>query len=310
MSFSYYFSEKIYNISLRMFKVKCIKLHKIIKQQYHLNDLNKKKMSLSAFLKKGSLTIEAAMTLPFFMFAILCVIYGMEVLRLQMNIQAALHQTAKELAQYAHVYYEFGGNEPEAVRLLMNAGLSQTYVKNEVIKYAGREYLEHTVLDGGGGGLDFWETSLINEEQMIDIIVKYKIKLPFSIIFGNYSAVQRARMHAWCGYDGSFKEAEHAEIMVYMTKNGVVYHKHKSCTYLLLSVQQVNLAGIEKRRNQQGGKYRACEICIDEGNQLYVYITDTGDRYHGAVLCRGLKRDIYRIPLSEAQKWKECSRCF
>ncbi|TCT11648.1 TadE-like protein [Natranaerovirga pectinivora] len=55
-------------------------------------------------LNKGSLTVEAALVLPIFIFAILFISYFIKVIYIQENIQHALDQTATHLATYAYAY--------------------------------------------------------------------------------------------------------------------------------------------------------------------------------------------------------------
>ncbi|TCK93106.1 TadE-like protein [Natranaerovirga hydrolytica] len=58
--------------------------------------------------KKGSLTIEASLALPIFIFAIVFVMYFIKILHIQENMQHALDQTANEIAMYAYVYDQTG----------------------------------------------------------------------------------------------------------------------------------------------------------------------------------------------------------
>lgn len=61
-----------------------------------------KRISLCLFLKKNqknaSMTLEAALVLPLFLFALMNVMSLIEVYRLQSNMNMKLHQTAKEMA--------------------------------------------------------------------------------------------------------------------------------------------------------------------------------------------------------------------
>ena len=55
-------------------------------------------------IKKASLTVEAALALPIFIFVILFISYFIKVLYIQDNIQHALDQTANTLSTYAYAY--------------------------------------------------------------------------------------------------------------------------------------------------------------------------------------------------------------
>ena len=70
----------------------------------HRNSFSKR-MSLAisnACSKKGSLTIEASLLVPIFLFAVISILSFTEILRAQMKINSSLQQTAKELSVYAY----------------------------------------------------------------------------------------------------------------------------------------------------------------------------------------------------------------
>ena len=55
------------------------------------------------------MTIEACLVLPLFLFAFLNVISIIELYRLQGNISAAMHDTAKQMAVYGYEYQALSG---------------------------------------------------------------------------------------------------------------------------------------------------------------------------------------------------------
>jgi hypothetical protein len=100
--------------------------------------------------------------------------------------------------------------------------------------------------------------------------------------------------------------------MVYITEHGTVYHLSKKCSHLTLSIKETDIGSMKDLRNLSGGKYKECEICDDyeiELDNLKVYITDYGDRYHKSLSCSGLKRTIKAIPKSEVGDRSPCKRC-
>ena len=52
--------------------------------------------------QKAGMTIEACLVLPFFLFAFLNIISIVEIYRLQGNMSAAMHDTAKRMAVYGY----------------------------------------------------------------------------------------------------------------------------------------------------------------------------------------------------------------
>ncbi len=67
---------------------------------------------------------------------------------------------------------------------------------------------------------------------------------------------------------------------------------------------------MEEERNEDGGKYYACELCDgDATSNGVIYITESGSAYHSDLGCSGLTRTIYAVPLSEVIGKGVCSRC-
>ena len=52
---------------------------------------------------EGSLTAEAALVLPVFLFSVLSIVYLFQLMSLQMKVQAALNQTAEQIASYGYL---------------------------------------------------------------------------------------------------------------------------------------------------------------------------------------------------------------
>lgn len=271
----------------------------------------KKKMSLFTF-QTGSLTVETALILPCFLLAVFTILYIVEIFRVQDSIQFGLQQTAKELAKYTYVRVELESGEKgglEKLEVPVNLLLSETYVRERVLEYAGKGVRNNSIIKNGAAGISFLQTKIWNQNGILDLVADYRISLPFSIFFvRDYFVTQRARVHAWTGYE-PLEEGKSEEQMVYITVNGTVYHISRNCTYLQLSVRQVESAGLENLRNEQGGKYYSCERCVNGNTDRYVYITDSGNRYHNQLSCSSLKRSILVIPISEAGGRAMCTRC-
>ncbi|QHQ60244.1 hypothetical protein Ana3638_05170 [Anaerocolumna sedimenticola] len=157
----------------------------------------------------------------------------------------------------------------------------------------------------------------MKEDDTIDIILSYNIKLPLLFIsIKDIPVIQRVRMRGWNGHEVAVKNTPPAdsdkgnEKMVYITETGTVYHLFKDCTYLDLSIHEVDFEQIDILRNNSGGKYKKCSICGGKSiGVTSVYITDSGDRYHNDLNCSGLKRTIITIPISETGNRSLCTRC-
>lgn len=237
---------------------------------------------------RGSLTIEAACVLPVFCCCILVFLYFFQAVQTAGRVAEGLQDAGKQMAVYAY------RKETAA-----EAG-SLLYAKRRV-RQAEKD---------AGISINLRRSSLLDGDEMIDLIAEYRFcwKLPF-LERMELPMLQRARIRAWTGRqergDGGEKKEE---TMVYVTVNGSVYHRSRECTHLRLTVRPVAGSRVRELRNSDGGTYKPCEEC-GGGNASQVYITDTGDRYHASVTCRGLKRSVLAVPVSQVEGWKECSRC-
>lgn len=125
-----------------------------------------------------------------------------------------------------------------------------------------------------------------------------------------YRVYTQCVVKPWTGYDVTKKHEQiKEEQMVYITDYGSVYHKNRSCGYLVPSVQAIHFQNIEEKRNQSGEEYVSCLLCKDPSFLTIVYVTDYGNKYHTTTKCRGLKRTVKSIPLSQVTGKDCCKKC-
>ncbi len=264
-------------------------------------------VSLSSFQwLKGSLTVEAACIMPVFLCCILSVFYVMHGIRTELCVYTGIWETAEEMALHAALLEE-GKNATDQV---LGAGALSVYGRTKVLERLGEDGVGVSVMKGGAGGLSFLGSSLV-DQNMIQIQTSYHLQFPLgSSDFIKIPVSVKANVRAWTGRTSSAKgEAlPDQERKVYVTTTGTVYHLDAQCSHIRLSVKRVALQEVQNLRNQDGGRYHPCEVCNGKYGDM-VYITDTGDRYHSTISCRGLKRGVMEIPLSELKGWKACNRC-
>lgn len=275
----------------------------------HTHTLISKRFSLNTS-KKGSLTVEAALVVPLFLFVMINIMSVMEMISLHSRMEAAMHQTGKVIAEYGFIYSEWKQEASDVEKLIENVGFSNVYVKNQVVKTIGSSYLESSIVKGGVSGISFLQSSIMNED-IIDLVAIYKVSPRFSIVgINSFSMVNRCRMRAWTGYDNTKgNNRVSTDEMVYITETGTVYHKNRTCSHLNLSISLVFFKDIINMRNSSGCKYYECEVCGKKERSETVYITKEGNRYHSSLDCSGLKRTIHTIPISEVGARSPCSRC-
>ncbi len=288
--------------------------------------------SPSSFFLRASMTLEAALVLPVFIFFMANVLYIFEMIRLQSNMLSALHETGTRMAEYAY-FYRYGlsdlavlGNDGipggggdmsvtpgDAASIAISLIMSEGYVRSEVSKFLGDGYLSHSCLEGGSGGISYLRSSILAGDDMIRLVADYRVK-PF-IPMGNlegFSLQSRFVAHAWVGFDeggdGGSSGSED-EPIVFITPTGTVYHKTRQCTYLKPSIEVIPAELLGSARNNGGGKYYPCEQCRPSRSGLVV-ITTEGNRYHSSSSCSSIKRTVLEVPLSSVKDhMKACSKC-
>lgn len=242
---------------------------------------------------KGSVTIEAAFAIPIFLFAVLCLIYLMELQSIKISILNAAHSAAKSAAE-----------DTAVIPVLNSIGF-----QSDMIDLIGEERLERSIIDGGSSGITCWKSYVSPAAGEMNIIVEYRVKVPLPI-FGSPSVRMKEefKISAWMGYqDGRMEEGDNES--VYVTENGTVYHSDYQCSYLQLSIKYVPYTSLGGIRNEDGGRYHKCEKCVYGPDMSGVYITEYGNRYHNSLGCSGLKRTIRAVKKSEVYGMGGCSKC-
>lgn len=269
-----------------------------------------KRVSFITARKRGSMTLEAAFALPFFLFAVLNILFAVNIIGVQSRINAGLHQVGNQMAFSGYAYeHTMGRVLSDGLAGVM---LSEGYARGRVIEYVGRSYLEKSCVKGGAGGLSFAGSSVMGAGDIIDLKISYRVE-PFVGVMGfdGFLMSQRYYGKAWTGYAGSGQVdgSSEEDPMVYVTEKGTVYHLNRGCTYLNPTVESISAEAVSGRRNDSGAKYAPCGICGKSGIGSEVYITNYGSSYHGLLNCPGLKRTIYTVPLSKVGGRGRCSKC-
>ncbi len=272
--------------------------------------LCKKIRNLSASSSlKGSLTVETALSLPLFIFAVLILIMTGEAVRFSGSLNAGLMESAKTLSVYAYAGKSAGLGGKTGV--LGSKAVSLTLGKTMSIKELGKNYDGKPPAAGGTGGLSFVHSNVMGADEMIDLNVVWKMKTDFCLPgINGFKVIDRARIRAFTGYDntGAIDSGETEEEMVFVTETGTVFHRSRNCSHLNIHISAVERSNVGKMRNSGGGKYHPCEFC-GGGTKECLYITEDGDRYHTKVSCPGLKRTIHTVPISKVGGKGPCSEC-
>lgn len=243
--------------------------------------------------KSGSVTIEASFGIPLFLFAVLCLIWLIELQSIRFSIASAAQNAAKSAA------------EDTAVIPVLNVWK----LRADIAALIGEERLDRSIVKGGKDGISCMGSYVSPETGEMNIKVTYMIQLPVPMVGLPSAEIEQSfKLSAWTGYMSGGKGSDGADI-VYVTDNGEVYHEDYRCSHLHLSIRAVGFDEIQELRNEGGGIYHACEKCAYGSPMGSVYITDTGDRYHNSLNCSGLKRTIHAVKRTEVKGLGGCSRC-
>ncbi|NLZ81061.1 MAG: hypothetical protein GX913_04575 [Clostridiales bacterium] len=264
------------------------------------------------------------MVLPLFLFTLIGLLYFLVIMSIQTRLNSALVEVGRESARYAFTYkqiMELSSEEEEELREkldseignLLRSGFSTVYASEQIKRRVSRDWLSNTYIKGGSNGIHLIGSDFLGKDDVIDLVLRYQIEIPFFLgEWNQIMFIQRCRVKAWTGFyiEKNVEEAEVDEKLVYITETGTVYHDNPNCTHLNLSIQNVDFNKIETLRNQSGGKYHSCEICVEGSiNKDKVYITNTGTRYHYSLTCSGLKRGVSTVAISEVLDRSLCKRC-
>lgn len=277
--------------------------------------------------------------LPIFLFAVLSLVYLFQLMSLQLKVQAALNQTAEQIASYGYlldrvsaVAGEKAEKLLESTELFSEEGLFSVDEAGawvmKLLHYAGAEnaakQLAERYIDAADGaflyvedgweGMSFRGSTLWDEARCVVVAAEYRVKLPFvPSAFPTLQVKQSAICRSFCSdrqYVPKESSEQEKEELYYMTPNGGVYHTTRECTYLKIITQSAGPEEIEGIRNSSGGKYYPCKLCT-EGLELSgtLYYTSAGSSYHVTKNCSSLSRKVIEKTAEEIAGIPPCSRC-
>ena len=243
-------------------------------------------MIRSCHKRRGSLTIEAALILPVFMTSLLMLSSVLLVYLTAMRLQAAMYTTASDLAW----------------RIPSGEEFSSFSVRDELADIITDE--DARFIRGGFDGIEVLAD--LDDPEYVELSVRCNLVPIGGTAFIGIPFERNCRVHCMCGYDhGFFPEDEY----VFITKDSSVYHMNRNCSHIRLDVRKTTGDVVTSLRNSSGARYKPCESCHSSLSDNVLYITTDGDRYHNSITCRGLKRTVYAVRLSEVGDRRPCSRC-
>lgn len=241
--------------------------------------------------EEGSITLETAMLIPFFLAGILTFVFLLEMMVTGTYMKNALHTVGKEMAERSY-------EAPFP---------SQSELERRLIKEIGEERMTSSLIEKGQISC---AGSRMNSAGILHLHVEYPMKIPVPGNFLPSVIVSESMMvKGWNGYRGN-GVMDLAEDIVYVAETGSVYHRDSQCSYLKLSIRTTSKGEVGELRNHDGEKYKSCERCMGgKEDAVGLYITETGNKYHSSLDCSGLKRHIDAVPITEVGGMGACSKC-
>ena len=158
----------------------------------------------SSTLLSASMTVEAALAFPFFLFTLIGILFFFRVLQVTQITAGALAAAGSQMSLEAR--------EEESMVKAMG------YFYKELLK----EDCPFSYVLGGKAGFGWIGTEL--DGEYVDLKLQYQCKLPVRLFgMGNIPITQHMRVKKWTGYrKGAGSGLE--ESWVYITPTGTVYH--------------------------------------------------------------------------------------
>lgn len=269
------------------------------------------RLCTSGAVYPASFTIEAALSLTFFIFACVILTIPMLILNQHRNAGTILEENARLVSKTKYVEYYRNKYTSLKIDSDLLHGL-ETGLSAAVLSFKVRQ--------PGMKNIDLWTDSYI-DETTVSYVLNYDAMLPFSVL-GLHSLPQQvvAQRRAWIGADGwrwddSKDGTAAADPLVYISSidpESNVYHSTAGCTYLSHIFLTSSGSAVQGAPTAYPGvRYTPCAVCQPDHSTPVVYYTAGGKNYHRTRDCTSLRSYIQAVSLSRAKAAGRhaCSRC-
>lgn len=272
--------------------------------------------------KEGSLTIEASIALPAFVFAICVFIYFFQIINVHITLRSAAVKAAKEVSSYGYVMkteeylaqkeLKLGSGLEIGERLLgITAG--DLWFEKRVKDFLPDDTSSFSIIDGGYKGIVFWGSDVFDYEERVKVYMFYKIKMPFfSDVLPELPVVQKVVMKSYSGslveYINEDDGKDNEDGNVYVVRGSSRYHVYRTCFHINIQAIPSTFGSLPKRCRIP------CAVCArgkKAGDNDTVYYTKSGTRYHLNPECGEITRNLVTMTLEEAKNagYTECRDC-
>lgn len=262
----------------------------------------------------GSLTAEAALALPLFLFAMVILMMPMRLMNENRKIQAELEAVCAEISQFAGFMQAVPQDVPDHGESILPPELAGNVTKAGFRIYAEGK-LRSRIDTKKAGQLSLAGSAILEDGETVDLILHYQMYLPFSVFrMKGVAMTVRSCRRAWIGKEGSSGGGstgeEAGDELVYIGKSSIRYHRNRECHYIYNDITAVPYDTVTDIRNSEGKRYRPCARCGDSAHTGgSVYIMPGGENYHGDRNCSSIVAYVRAVPLSEVVHLGPCSYC-
>lgn len=263
----------------------------------------KKRVLSFIFVKKisGSMTVEAALVLPLFLFFATALLAPLQWLDTQRKVQVTTEYFCEKLSQYAYIKEVWGEETSDDILGLdieeFSGAASGLLLKGKVNKITD--------------GVKVKTSEVPDSENNVCFELEFEKEVPyFSSIIPDVTVCAAAKRRCWTGFDGKLREdheedREDAEDpIVYVGANMGRYHLRRDCHYISNEYESVLVSELH------GKKITPCSVCAKNCKETdTVYITTSGEHYHKTKSCSAMAAYVRAVPLSEVEHLGACSYC-
>lgn len=257
----------------------------------------------------GSMTVEAAVAVPLFLFFIYGLLCTGQMLLTNAEVSRSLTQTARQTAKlyYLSELTEEQGEGSGRENLISGDGQTQES-GGVTVGYAAAKARFMSMVDsgklsgvrGGAAGISLAGSRVLNSIDEVELKAGYFYEIPVPVIGNRYIHLRCCAVSkAYTGRKGGFGLSGAGGEYVCVTEHGSVYHDDPGCTYISISVKRAGDPSLAGRP--------VCRHC--RGSDGSGYVTVYGDVIHTNRSCSSINRTVRLVPKSQTGNMRRCSRC-
>ena len=283
----------------------------------------------------ASLTVEAALVLPLFLFAMYLLILPLRMMDTAREMQQVCESVCQDTVQLLYLRSltkkegaDAGGGEgtdgsggsgevsPADVEETVTDLRLEGALTGNAVGLAAAAKARALVKDGYVVHLLSLRSSVFGDGETVRLTLDYDYRLPFSVFgLGSIHQSVTAVRRAWTGRtEGGLTSASGGggsadSETVYVGKNSTRYHSSPSCHYLSNDLTAVSYASVSGERNSGGKKYHPCSRCAKGVTGGTVYISPSGTSFHTTESCSAITSYGRPVLKSEVAHLGPCSYC-